>query len=94
LPPPRRALPRAHSLEPSPPPALWPRTPPWLTSRGHASHHGQATLVHRTTNQRLPQFRLDLRMLRRHFTAAGVSRRACAVVAMPLGPHLLVARWP
>jgi hypothetical protein len=84
----------ACSLEPSPPPELRLWTPPWLTSRGHTGHHGQAALGHRATNQSLPQIRLDSRMLRHHFTTAGVSHRAYDVVAMPLGPHLLMATWP
>jgi hypothetical protein len=39
------------SLEPSLPLELRLRMPPWLTSRGHAGHHGQAALGHRATNQ-------------------------------------------
>jgi hypothetical protein len=43
--------PRARSAEPSPLPELRPRMPPRPTSRGHASHRGQATLGHHATNQ-------------------------------------------
>jgi hypothetical protein len=86
--------PRVHSPKPSPLLLLRPRTPQWPTSRGHASHRGQATLSHHGHSRELPHPRLVAHHPTRATIASQRRRKTGATSTTATEPPARVARRP